>query len=196
MQAAAFYFLQNHNTWSIVYTGNMLQLSGSLLNKPVMSLRTGGQVATTYAALIDPNNLKIEGFYCLDSMDKKKRLILLYQDIRDVISKGLVVDDHEVLVEPEELVRLKDLMKLNFELMGKQVVTVNKDKVGKVTDFAAETTTMYIQKIYASQSILKSLTNGNLSIDRNQIIEITNRKIVIQDLLEEAPDKAPAPVAA
>lgn len=174
----------------------MLQLSGSLLNKPVMSLRTGGQVATTYAALINPNNLKIEGFYCMDSMEKKKRLILLYQDIRDIIAKGIVVDDHEVLVEPEELVRLKDLMKINFELIGKQVVTVNKEKVGKVNDFAAETATMYIQKIYASQSILKSLTNGNLSIDRNQIVEITNRKVVIQDLLKDSVEKAPEAVPA
>lgn len=170
----------------------MLQLSGSIINKPVMSLRTGGHVATTVAAIINPNNLKLEGFYCQDSLDRKKQLVLLYQDIRDVIAKGIVVDDHEVLAEPEELVRLKDTMALNFELIGKQVVTVSKNKVGKVSDYAVETTTMYIQKIYVTQSLMKSLTGGSLSIDRNQIVEITHRKIVIQDLLENVPDEAPA----
>src|SRR6185369_5066253 len=113
----------------------MLQLSGSLLNKPVMSLRTGGQVATTIGVIINPNNLKLEAFYCQDSIDKKKRLVLLYQDIRDVIGKGIVVNDHEVLAEPDELVRLKDVMSINFELIGKQVVTVDKARVGKVSDF-------------------------------------------------------------
>lgn len=176
-----------------MYTlSTMLQLSGALLNKPVMSLRTGSQVATITGAIINPNNLKVEGFYCLDSVERKKRLILLYQDIRDVIARGIVVDDHEVLVEPEELVRLKDVMELRFELIGKQVETISKQKIGKVSDYALETGSMYVQKIYATQSLLKSFTGGSLSIDRNQIIEITNRKVIIQDLLEEVGEESPA----
>jgi len=162
------------------------------LNKPIMSLRTGQPVATTIGAIINPNNLKLEGFYCQDSMDKKKRLVLLYQDIRDIITKGLVIDDHEVLAEPHELVRLKELMSIDFDLIGKQVVTADKEKIGKVSDYAIETTTMYVQKIYATQSLIKSFTGGSLSIDRNQIIEITNRKIVIQDLLQNVPEEATA----
>ena len=170
----------------------MLQLSGSLLNQPVMSLRTGGQVAVTTGAIINPNNLKIEGFYCQDMVNKKKRLVLVYQDIRDIIPKGLVVNDYEVLVEPEELVRLKDLMAINFELVGKPVVTVSKERLGKVNDYAAETATMFVQKLYVGQSLLKSLTTGSLSVDRSQIVEITNRKIVIQDILQGTPATATA----
>lgn len=174
----------------------MLQLSGSLLNRPIMSLRTGGPVATTISAIINPNNLKIEGFYCQDNRDKK-RLVLLYQDIRDVIGRGLVIDDHEALVDPHELVRLKDIMQINFDLIGKPVVTVSKHKVGKVNDFAVETSSMYIQKIYVSQSLIKSFTGGNLSVDRTQIVEITNRRIVIQDLLNTAKaEESPAPATA
>lgn len=165
----------------------MLQLSESIINRPVMSLRTGGQVATALRPIINPNNLKIEGFYCQDTFGTAP-LVLLTQDIRDVLAQGYVVNDHEVLAEPDELVRLKDIMQLGFELPGKQVVTADKQKVGKVTDFAAETTTFYIQKLYVGQSILKSISNGKLSIDRNQIVEITNKKIIIQELLK--PEKA------
>src|SRR3989344_8864529 len=161
----------------------MLRLSTSLINQPVLSLRTGGQVAITQRAIINPNNLKIEGFFCLDSIEKKQ-LILLYQDMRDVIAKGIVVNDHEVLVGQEHLVRLKDIIAINFELFGKPVITVGKTKLGKVSEFAAETETMYVQKLYVSQSILKSLTGGSLSVDRSQITEITNKKIVIQDILQ------------
>lgn len=162
----------------------MLRLSKALIGQPVMSLRTGGQIAITLSAIIDPNNLKIEGFYCQDSGKKKDKLILVYQDIRDVIDKGIVVDDHEVLAHPSDLVRLKKTLDINFELIGKQVVTVNKQKIGKVNDYAAETTTMYIQKMYVSQSLLKNFTGGSLSVDRDQIVEITNKKIVIKDLLQ------------
>lgn len=170
----------------------MLQLSASILNRPVMSLRTGSQVATAVAPIVNPNNLKIEGFYCTDRFDNSE-LVLLYQDVRDVIPQGLVVDDSDVLVDPEDLVRLKDILKLRFELIGKQVETVSKKKVGKVSDYAVETTTMYIQKLYASQSILKSLTGGSLSIDRTQIQEITNKRVIINEL--ESTVAAPAPAA-
>jgi len=168
-----------------------LQWRKQILIRPVMSLRTGTQVATAVQPILNPNNLKIEGFYCQDRFDKNQ-LVMLYQDIRDILPQGFVVDDHDVLVDADELVRLKDVMKLNFELLGKPVETVSKHKVGKVSDFATEVSTMYIQKLYVSQSLLKSFTGGSLSIDRNQIVEITPRRIIINDL--EGTTNAPATV--
>lgn len=169
----------------------MLQLSESLLNKPVMSLRTGQPIATALEPIINPNNLKIEGFFCEDRFSKKE-LVLLYQDIRDVLPQGFVVDDQDVLVDPDDLVRLRDIIKLNFKLLDKPVVTLSKDRVGKVSDYATEVETMYIQKLYVSQSLLKSFTGGSLGIDRNQINEITDKRVIINDLLKTAPAPAGA----
>lgn len=171
----------------------MLQLSNRLLNQPVLSLRTGSVVATVTTPIINPNNLKIEGFYVQDNRDKRQ-LILLYQDIRELIDRGYVVDDHDVLVEADELVRLKKVLDIDFQLIGKQVVTTDKEKVGKVSDYAVEVNSMMIQKIYVSQSLMKSLTGGSLSIDRSQINEITPKRIIINELAKKAP--ATAPIAA
>ncbi len=167
----------------------MLQLCGALTNKAVLSLRTSGPIAVVGAPIIDPNNLKIEGFYCQDNMDKSI-LVLLYQDIRDLLPDGFVVDDHEVLAVPSELVRLKKTMDLNFQLIGKQVETVSGEKIGKVSDFAVEVETMFVQKVYVSQSLLKSFTGGSLSVDRSQIQEITNRRVIISDPLRGMPAAA------
>lgn len=163
----------------------MLKLSESLIGRSVMSLRTGQAVGTTTAAIFNPNNLKIEGFYCTDRFSKKQ-LVLLYQDIRDIIPQGLVVNDHDVLVEAHELVRLKKVMDIGFELIGKQVVTLSKQRLGKVSDYSVEAETMYVQKLYVSQGILKGLTKGNLAVDRSQINEITDKKIIVNDLLDSA----------
>jgi len=171
----------------------MLQLSQSLLNRPILSLRTGTPIGTTTTPLINPNNLKIEGLYCQDRFDKKQA-ILLYQDIRDVLPQGIVVNDHEALSDPSELVRLDSIINLNFELIGKVVVTVSKDRVGKVTDYATEIETMYIQKIYVGQNLLKSFTGGSLSIDRSQIYEITSKRVIINDLVQATPVRATAAV--
>jgi sporulation protein YlmC with PRC-barrel domain len=166
---------------------DMLQLSKSLYNQPVMSLRTGGQVAIATAPIINPNNLRIEGWYCQDNFSKNT-LILLSQDVRDVIRQGLVVNDHDNLCPPDELVRLKEVLDLRFELLGKPAYSNSKQKLGKVGDYAVEIETLYIQKIYLSQSLMKSFSGGTLSVDRDQIIEITDRKVVIQDPLK--PTKA------
>ena len=77
-------------------------------------------------------------------------------------------------------------------MFGKPVVTISKKKVGKVSDYAIETETMYIQKIYVAQSVLKSFTGGSLSVDRTQINEVTDRKVIINDLLKSAAATAPA----
>lgn len=164
--------------------GIMLVLSQTLLNRPVMSLRTGGRVATTTSAIINPNNLKIEGFYCQDSVDKKLQLVLLYQDIRDILPAGIAINDHSVLAEAGDLVRLKATMDINFQLIGKSVVTVNKKNLGKISDFATDSATLFVQKLYVAQSLLKSFSGGNLSIDRTKIVEINSRKIVVEDPLE------------
>jgi uncharacterized protein YrrD len=162
-----------------------------MLNRDVLSLRTGSPIAQITASIINPDNLKIEGFYCTE-FDTKQQMVLLYQDIRDILPQGVVVNDLDALSEPEELIRLKKILEMDFELLGKPVVTISNEKIGKVSDYAFETATLYIQKVYASQSLLKSLTVGSLSIDRNQIQEITPKKVIIQDLLQGTPAGAAA----
>lgn len=171
----------------------MLLLSQALYNQNILSLRTGGEIATAIEPIIDPNNLKVEGWYCQDRFSKDK-LILLSQDVRDVIKQGIVVDDHDVLTPPDELIRLQRILELEFNLLNKPVITVSKQRLGKVTDFAVEMPTLYIQKLYLTQPLIKSLSGGGLSVDRSNIVEITNRKIVIQDPLQPVKSRAPSPI--
>lgn len=168
----------------------MLRLSEAISQRPVLSLRTGRQVATTTTPIINPDNFKIEGFYCFGNNEKSVK-VLLFQDVRDLIQQGFVVDDFNVLSEPNELIRLKKIMDIGYDPLGKSVITVDKEKLGKVTDFATEIETMYIQKIYVSQPLYKSLSGGNLGVDRSQIHEVTPKKIIIQNLLETVPTAAP-----
>ena len=132
----------------------MLLLSAALMNKPVLSLRTNGQVAETYGFLINPNNLKIEGFYCHDRLSRQN-LILLNQDIRNIIMQGIVVNDHDVLCTPEDLIRLKEVIDINYIVISKPVITVNKERLGKVKDFAVNSESFFIQKLYVGQPIVR-----------------------------------------
>jgi hypothetical protein len=173
---------------------HMLQLSAYVYNRPVLSLRTGGQVATAIAPVVNMKNLKIEGFYCEDSVEKKQ-LILLSQDIREPARRGFIIDDYDVLAELDDLVRLHDVLAQGFDLLKKPVETVSREKIGKVADYATEMNTLYIQKLYVSQPIWKNLTGGSLSVDRTQVHDVTPKRIVINDLLQPTPTPATAVAA-
>lgn len=158
----------------------MLTLIKQYIGLPILSLRTGGVIATIEEPIINPNNLRIEAWYVSDRFENGV-LVLLREDIRDIIEKGVVVDDHEVLAEPEDLLRLEETMAIRFNPIGKDVVTDTKQKLGRVYDYAIEDKSFYIKKLYTSQRFIKSVMGTDSSIDRTQIIEITNKTIVVRD---------------
>ena len=168
----------------------MLKLSSTILNQPVLSLRSGGQIATTSAVLVNPNNLSIAGLYCTQPRDKKLS-ILLPDDIREWVPQGFAVDDHDSLTDPDDLIRLKETIAINYQLIGKPVYSKSKRRIGKVTDYALEDTTYRIQKLYVGQTIVKNLSGTGLVVDRNQIIELNDRRVIITDPLQGVPQTAP-----
>lgn len=170
----------------------MLRLSNTLLGLQVMSLRTGSPIGTANKMIINPNNLKVEGWYVLDRFTKTP-YILLASEIRDLVPQGLAVNDHDALSELDDLVRLKPIIDINYDLHGKKVFSESGKKYGKITDYAIETNGFFVKKIYATQTIVKSLSGGNLSIDRSQVVEITDTKIIIDDATEKVGSAARQP---
>ncbi len=155
----------------------MLQLVSKLNKFIVLSLRTGGPIAFVDRPIINPHNMRIDGWYVVDRFTRE-RLVLRYQDIREVIRNGIVVNDHDVLSKANELVRLKSVLELDYELQDKPVYQ-EKKRLGKVVDYAVELESFFIQKLYVSQSLLKSLA-GELVIDRQQVVEVTPSRVQVK----------------
>lgn len=171
----------------------MLTLGQQLIGKKIMSLRVGGPIGVITDIIINPNNLRIEGWHATD-LGTKKQAILLAQDIRDILPQGFVVDDYEALTHHDELVRLKKVLAYKFTIIGKTVVSDRKRKLGKVIDYAFDKDGFTVQKLHIGQSLIKSFTGGALMIDRSQIVEITDRKITVREATAE--DTAPMPAVA
>lgn len=167
----------------------MMLLSQAITDKNILSLRVGEVIANSFTPIINPNNLKIEGFFAQER-GVKSTCVLLSQDIREILPQGFVVNDHEVLSDPNDLIRLKKVIDIAFELIGKKVITVTGKKLGKVNDYAVDSSSLIIQKLFVSPNIIKSLGLGSLSIDRTQITEITDKKIVVKDLEAKAPSRS------
>jgi hypothetical protein len=157
----------------------MLKLSQELKNINVISLRTGGPVALAGDPIINPHSLKIIGWWCKVPGSSEPK-ILLYEDVREMTPSGLAINDEEDIAEAEDLVRLKEILEINYELIGKLVKT-KRNKIGKVCDYIYNDG-MFVQKLYVERPLHKVFaTEDTVIIDRAQILEVTDTYILVKD---------------
>jgi hypothetical protein len=172
----------------------MLRMSGSLFNIPVISLRIGRPIATAVEPIMNPHNLKVLGWWCKEPGNGTS--VLLTDDVRETTQQGLAVNDDDVLSPPEDLVRHKEILDTNFQLIDKLVRT-KRSKIGKVHDYSYNDG-MFVQKLYVSRPLMKVFAaEDTVIVDRTQILEVTDHHILVRDTdvkeTEEEIAAAPAP---
>jgi len=171
----------------------MLKLSKSLLNQPVMSLRSGAPVATASEPIINPHNLKIVGWWCRGAGNR--RPVLLAEDVREIMPTGLAINDEDALSLPQDLVRHKEVLDIRFQLLDKMVKT-KRQKLGKVSDYSYNEG-LFVQKLYVARPLHKVFTTDDtLIIDRTQILEVTDSYILVRDTDVKVGQEEMAPAAA
>lgn len=158
----------------------MLILSKRLLGVPLMSLQTGSKIGQTADPIIDPRRLHIMAFYCEGPMIDTEPAILHSNDIRELSDIGIIIDSSDNIMSPNDLVRLQEVIDFHFSLIGIQVVTDRGHKLGTVEDYATDALTFLIQKLHIKRPFLHSIHSSSLIIDRNDILEVTNSKIIVK----------------
>jgi hypothetical protein len=157
----------------------MLLLGNSFAKIPVLSLRNGGVIARITGHLINPHSLKIDGLWCKTAAQKHIHL-LLPQDIREITPKGAIVNDLSSLSEPGEVVRLKKIIDLHFELLDKKVLS-GRFSIGKVLDYSVNRDTFMIEKLYVTPPVWGRFKSDRLTIDRSQVVEVSHHHIRVSE---------------
>lgn len=158
----------------------MLTFVDQYLHMPILSIRGGRRISMTVDPILDPHKMKVLGFYAEDRASGVDKILLL-EDIREFSSAGLIVDSEESLVEPSDLVRLEEILDLNFHLLEKRVVTESGKKIGSVENYAMDDTSFRIEKIYARPTAMKALSTNDFIISRRQIAGVTNSQVIVKD---------------
>lgn len=158
----------------------MFILSNRLSNVPIMSIQTGTAIAHTEITIIDPRKLHVVAFFCRGPQQLDPGANLLHtSDIREVSDVGFIIDSSADIMDSDNLVRLQEIIDYKFELMNLQVYDEDGHKIGAVSDFTTDTITFLVQKLHVRRPLLKSISTTELIIDRSQIIEVTNKRIVV-----------------
>lgn len=144
-----------------------------------MSLQTGAAIAQTTSPIIDPGTLDILAYHLSGKGLVEKDTLLLTRDIREVGNMGFIVDSVDELVLQSDMIKLTEIIKLNFKLIDMDVIDDQKTKLGKIYDFSLDPMDFKIHQLYVKRPLMKSLQTSHLIINRTQIIEINNNNIVV-----------------
>ncbi len=160
----------------------MLINTSRLIGCPVLSLHVGGRVATVTDIIIDPDSLKIlacrvEG----PLVGKESGDILPMDSVREFSHIGMIVDSTDEFVESDTIIHIRDVLALNFNLVGLKVETKKGTKLGKVSDSTINPENWQIQQLIVQRPLIKSFIDPELIISRNQIFEVDDYKVVIKD---------------
>lgn len=156
----------------------MLLHSTNMHNIPVMSLQTGTELARTAEAIIDPATLDIVAYRLHGSRLEQHSPLLLSRDIREIGTLGVIIDSSDELIDEEDVIKIKELSKLNFRLINLIVNDTLGHTLGKIYDYTFDIHTLAIQQLTVKRTVLGIQTN-ELLINRSQIIEINNSAVIV-----------------
>ena len=158
----------------------MLVLGSRLHATPVMSLQTGTRLAKVDTPIINPANLKIVAYEVDGPLLTEHPSFLRTDDIREMGTVGMIIDSADEFVGLDDIIKLKELRELDFQLIGMPVIDEHKHKLGKVDDYTLETKGYVIQQLNVKRGLLRGLNDTGLLIHRSQIIEINDNSIIVK----------------
>ena len=158
----------------------MLLLGSRLKGTPIMGLQTGTKLAVTKDPIINPSDLKIIAYEVNGPMLSERPAFIRIDDVRELSDIGMIIDSNDEFIGINDVINIKNIYELEFNLVGINVVDEAKHKLGKVIDYSLETEGFVIQQLKIKPGIMKSLSETELIVHRSQIVEINNNTIVVK----------------
>lgn len=156
-------------------------MNSRLINSPVLSVQAAGTIGRVVSSFVDPNDLRIIAFELSGPLIDRNQNILDVHSVREYSNFGFVIDDIDELVSPDDVIKIANVLKLNFDLNTLKVETKKGSKLGKIQDYTVTSEDFTVQQIIVKRPAIKSLVDPELTISRKEIVEVTDYKIIVKD---------------
>jgi sporulation protein YlmC with PRC-barrel domain len=158
----------------------------SILNQlPVGSFDEGGLIGKVLRTIISRKDGRVLGFVVKKMGFFGETKIASFEDIISIDQVGIVIRSSESLVDKEEIIRIGEILKEKFDLIGLKAVAKNKANLGRVADALVNTDTGDIMRVYVKKFF------KDYVFEHSQIEEITLKNIVLHI---ERKEKAKKPI--
>lgn len=159
----------------------MLVYSSRLVGTTVLSVQAGGPVGRVSSLIIDPDNLQIIAFKLEGLGVDRRQNILDTSSIREYSKYGIVIDTVDELVAEDEVVKISEVISLHFDLIGLKVETKKGSNLGKIINYTLTPGDFITQQIIVKRPAIKRLIDSELTIPRQEIVEVTDYKIIVEN---------------
>lgn len=163
----------------------MILLGSNLLKASIVSIQTGAVTAQTTHAIIDPAQLTVVAYQVSGPLIKQHPAYIRTADIRELSDIGIIIDSVDEFAYKGDIIKLDELERLHFNLLGMSIIDENRKKLGKVTDYTMDMGSFYIQQLTVRRPLMHSFNDTELLIHRTQIIEVNNDAIVVHSQAKE-----------
>ena len=155
-----------------------------------MSLQTGTRLGTIDEAIIDPRQLRVLAYYVDGPNLDVRPSIIRIEDIREIGEVGFIIDSSDDITPPSDIIRLQEIIELEFEITGLKVIDEKNHNLGHVLDYNIDSGSFEIRQIRVKPPITKLLGLSELVIHRDQVVKITNDRIIVKSTATQKPIKA------
>jgi hypothetical protein len=150
-----------------------------------MGLQTGGELARTVRAIIDPALLKIIAYQVEGPLlHPSTPSFIRIDDIRELSDIGFIVDSADEFVEQGDVIKLDDIYRVQFQLANAAVFDEAHRRIGKVIDYTIDVGSFIVEQLTVKRPLLRRFNEPELLVHRSQIIEINDDGIVIHSKAE------------
>jgi uncharacterized protein YrrD len=163
----------------------MLIEAKKLIGLPIAALDVASKIAEIQKILVDPNSGNVLGFLVSAGGLFSPKKIVSAVDVREWDPNGLITDSVENLVDPKEIVRVKEVLDQKIDLFGMKAKTKKGKNLGNIEDFLIDTATTTVMKYYIKDLVLKSRV-----FPSDKVIKIEKGTVIFDDDLAEMPSDA------
>jgi uncharacterized protein YrrD len=129
--------------------------------------------------MVNKETLKVELLEVLEP-ENNERLYLLTGDVRSATNNLIIINSESDMSESVDLIRQQELIKSKFNLIGSKVVTQEGKLLGRVKDFTVDYDSFLTSKLHIRGSLIKRLLNESFIIDRSQIVDVKDNKVIVK----------------
>ena len=162
----------------------MLISVDDVIGANILSLHMTSRIGTARDLIINPNNLEVIALV-VDRLRRSDEIVLPVASVREFSKMGLIIDSEDEFVGAGDVVKIAEIIKLDFQLKNLNVRTNSGKKLGYVKDFLLSTSDFAIERLIVHRPVLFSLSDAEFYIARSQIIKVTNRNLIVEDLAEK-----------
>ena len=174
----------------------MIYLASACIGYQITSISGLSNIGQIRGILIDPRRFSVAGFW-VEEYGRRPAYwpILLSQSLRQIHNQRIFINDLDDINDPADLPRLKQILKIDYQIPGVRVVSTDDEYLGKAEDFSFNDEDFKIIHLIVKPPLHQRLRRTRQHFTRNQIEKVSHRRIEVkvdpQAQLHSLPETAP-----